>query len=55
MTRTTWATREVIRCDPTRTLWRVTTWRAGAIVDRREEWREPSEDDEETGLEARGG
>ena len=49
-----WTTREVIQREATRTLWRITTWRAGAKVDQREEWRAPSEDDEPTGLEGRG-
>lgn len=50
----TWTTREVIAREPTRTLWRVTTWHGGAIQSQREVWREPSEDDEATGLEGRG-
>lgn len=55
MTPRTYVTAEVIRREPTRTLWRLTLRRAGAIVEQREEWREPSPDDEPTGLEARGG
>lgn len=50
-----WTTAEVIAREPTRTLWRITTWQAGAKVAQREEWRTPSEDDEATGLESRGG
>jgi hypothetical protein len=55
MSNTTWATAEVVRREPGRTLWRVTAWRAGIKGEVREEWREPSEDDEATGLESRGG
>jgi hypothetical protein len=40
-----WTTREVIAREATRTLWRITSWRAGAMVEQREEWRAPSEDD----------
>lgn len=54
MSRTTYTTREVIAREPTRTLWRINTWRAGQRIDQREEWRPPSEDDEPTGLEYRG-
>lgn len=56
----TWTTAEVVRRErvngvPTRTLWRLTTWHGGVKGEQREEWREPSEDDEPTGLESRGG
>lgn len=51
----TWTTREVVAREPHRTLWRITTWTAGVKGESREEWRAPSEDDEPTGLEARGG
>lgn len=50
----TWTTAEVVRREPTRTLWRLTTWRAGVRGESVEVWREPSEDDEPTGLEGRG-
>lgn len=51
----TWTTREVIAREPHRTLWRETTWRAGVKGESRDVWREPSGDDEATGLEGRGG
>ena len=54
MTNRTWTTAEVVRREPTRTLWRITTWNAGVRGEQREEWRKPSEDDEPTGLEGRG-
>lgn len=55
MSRQQFTTREVIAREPDRTLWRINTWRGGLRVDVREEWRPPSEDDEPTGLEMRGG
>ncbi len=51
----TWTTAEVVTREPTRALWRITTWTAGVRGESREEWRPRSEDDEPTGLESRGG
>lgn len=46
MTPHTYSTAEIIAREPARTLWRIVTWRGGQRMDQRDEWREPSKDDE---------